>query len=80
MQKFIAIDIGAETGRVIVGDVSKMETIYRFPNNFVRVSDSIFWDILGVFNEIKKGLKKAFKKYSNKIVSIVFFWMMMVTF
>jgi len=70
MQKFIAIDIGAETGRVIVGDVSKMETIYRFPNNFVRVSDSIFWDILGVFNEIKKGLKKAFKKYSNKIVSI----------
>lgn len=70
MQKFIAIDIGAETGRVIVGDVSKMETIYRFPNNFVRVKDSIFWDILGIFNEIKKGLKEAFKKYSDQIVSI----------
>jgi len=70
MQKFIAVDIGAETGRVIVGDVSKMEIIYRFPNNLVRVKDSIFWDILGIFNEIKKGLKKAFKKYSNQIVSI----------
>ena len=70
MQKFIAIDIGAETGRVIVGDVSKMEIIYRFPNNLVRVKDSIFWDILGIFNEIKKGLKKAFKKYPNQIVSI----------
>ena len=70
MQKFIAIDIGAETGRVIVGDVSKMEIIYRFSNNFVRVKDSIFWDILGIFNEIKKGLKKAFKKYPNQIVSI----------
>jgi len=70
MQKFIAIDIGAETGRVIVGDVSKMEIIYRFPNNFVRVKDSIFWDILGIFNEIKKGLKKAFKKYPDQIVSI----------
>jgi len=69
MQKFIAIDIGAETGRVIVGDVSKMEIIYRFPNNLVRVKDSIFWDILGIFNEIKKGLKKAFKKYPNQIVS-----------
>ena len=69
MQKFIAIDIGAETGRVIVGDVSKMEIIYRFSNNFVRVKDSIFWDILGIFNEIKKGLKKAFKKYPNQIVS-----------
>jgi len=70
MQKFIAIDIGAETGRVIVGDVSKMEIIYRFPNNLVRIKDSIFWDILGIFNEIKKGLKKAFNKYPNQIVSI----------
>ncbi len=70
MQKFIAIDIGAETGRVIVGDLSKMEIIYRFPNHLVRVKDSIFWDILGIFNEIKKGLKKAFEKYPNQIVSI----------
>jgi len=70
MQKFIAIDIGAETGRVIVGDVSKMEIIYRFPNNFVRVKDSIFWDILGIFNEIKRGLKEAFKKYPNQVISI----------
>jgi len=70
MKKFIAIDIGAETGRVIVGDVSKMEIIYRFPNHLVRVKDSIFWDILGIFNEIKKGLKKAFEKYPNQIVSI----------
>lgn len=70
MQKFIAIDIGAETGRVIVGDASKMEIVYRFPNNLVRVKDSIFWDILGIFNEIKKGLKKAFKKYPEHIVSI----------
>jgi len=70
MQKFIAIDIGAETGRVIVGDLSKVETIYRFSNNLVRIKDSIFWDILGIFNEIKKGLKKAFKKYPNQIMSI----------
>jgi len=42
MEKFVAIDLGAETGRAIVGDVSKMGTIYRFPNNLVRVKDSIF--------------------------------------
>lgn len=70
MKKFVAIDLGAESGRVIVGDLSKMEIIYRFPNNLVRVKDSIFWDILGIFNEIKKGLKEAFKKYPNQIVSI----------
>ena len=70
MEKFVAIDLGAETGRVIVGDVSKTEIIYRFPNNLVRVKDSIFWDILGIFNEIKKGLKEAFKKYPDQILSI----------
>jgi len=70
VKKFVAIDLGAESGRVIVGDLSKMEIIYRFPNHLVRVKDSIFWDILGIFNEIKKGLKKAFKKYPHQIVSI----------
>ncbi|HZK40748.1 MAG TPA: rhamnulokinase family protein [Atribacterota bacterium] len=70
MEKFVAIDLGAESGRVIVGDLSKIEIIYRFPNHLIRVKDSIFWDILGIFNEIKKGLKKAFKKYPNQIVSM----------
>jgi rhamnulokinase len=70
MEKFVAIDLGAESGRVIVGDLSKMEIIYRFPNHLARVKDSLFWDILGIFNEIKKGLKEAFKKYPNQIVSI----------
>ena len=70
MEKYVAIDLGAESGRVIVGNLSKIETIYRFPNNLVRIKDSIFWDILGIFNEIKKGLKKAFNKYPNQIISI----------
>jgi rhamnulokinase len=70
MQKFLAIDIGAESGRVIVGNISKMEIMHRFPNNLIRVKGSIFWDILGIFNEIKKGLKKAFKKYTDQIASI----------
>jgi len=70
VKKFVAIDLGAESGRVIVGNLSKMEIIYRFPNHLVRVKDSIFWDILGIFNEIKKGLKEAFKKYPHQIVSI----------
>ncbi|HER25121.1 MAG TPA: rhamnulokinase [Candidatus Atribacteria bacterium] len=70
MKKFVAIDLGAESGRVIVGDLSKMELVHRFPNYLVRIKDSIFWDILGLFNEIKKGLKKAFKKYPHQIASI----------
>jgi len=70
MQKFIAVDLGAESGRVIVGDVSEMEIVHRFPNNPVRIKDSIYWDILNIFTQVKRGLKIAFKKYSDKIVSI----------
>jgi len=49
MQKFIAIDLGAESGRIIVGDVSGMEIVHCFPNKPVRIKDSICWDILNVF-------------------------------
>ena len=61
---YIAIDIGASSGRHIVCDVvnEKMELkeIYRFPNNPTRNNDgSLIWDINYLFKEIKNGLKKA---------------------
>ena len=68
--KYVAIDLGAESGRIIVGDVSAFEVIHRFPNYPVKVKDSIYWDILGIFTEIKKGLRKAFSMYEGEIKSI----------
>ena len=62
MKKYIAVDLGAESGRVIVGDVSRIDVVYRFLNRPVRVGENIFWDILAIFTEIKEGLKKAFGK------------------
>jgi len=47
-----------------------MEIVHRFPNKPVRIKDSIYWDILNIFTQVKKGLKIAFKKYPNQIVSI----------
>jgi len=49
MQKFIAIDLGAENVREIMGAVSEMEAIHRFPNKSVRIKDTIYWDILNIF-------------------------------
>ncbi|MEW5816764.1 MAG: rhamnulokinase family protein [Spirochaetota bacterium] len=70
MEKFIAIDLGAESGRIIVGDVRQIEVILRFPNNPVRLLDSIFWDMPAIYTEIKKGLKEAFSKYQGEIAGI----------
>jgi len=69
-QYHIAVDLGAETGRVIVGNLKSNRIVYRFPNQPVRVKDSIFWDLLRLFSEIKKGIKEAVKNFPDQISSI----------
>jgi rhamnulokinase len=70
MSKYAAVDLGAESGRIVVGNVREIEEVYRFENQPVRIGDSIFWDVLGIYTQIKSGLKKAFKAYPNQIESI----------
>lgn len=74
MSKHIALDIGAESGRVIVGIVDKgkleLDEVYRFSNGVVQVGDSLHWDVLHIWDEIKKGLRKAAEKYGADLRSI----------
>lgn len=62
-EKYAAIDLGASSGRVIVGEIAggslSLAEVHRFPNGPVKSGDSLFWDIDGLFREIKTGLKKA---------------------
>ncbi len=69
-QYHIAVDLGAETGRVIVGNLESNRIVYRFSNQPVRVKESIFWDLLGLFSEIKKGIKEAVRNFPDQITSI----------
>jgi len=61
--KFIAIDMGASSGRVIefnfIDGKLDMDIIHRFTNGTVKDEDSYVWDIEYLFNEIIKGLKLA---------------------
>ena len=70
MKKYIAVDLGASNGRVIVGNLEGFEVTARFPTWNIRLGKSVFWDILAIFNEIKKGIKEAVKLYGDEIVSI----------
>ena len=70
MGKYAAVDLGAESGRVIVGDVRAIEEVYRFENQPVRIGNSIFWDVLGIYSQIKQGLKAAFRRHPRGIRSI----------
>lgn len=70
MAKYIAVDLGASNGRVIVGDVSGFEVTNRFVTRNEMLLHESHWDITYIFSEIKKGLKIAFEKYGGEIVSI----------
>lgn len=62
-QYYLAIDIGASSGRHILGwlEDGKMylEEIYRFKNGAEKCGDKLVWNHKGLFNSIVEGLKKC---------------------
>lgn len=54
---FLAVDLGAESGRVIAGNLERFEVVHRFGNIPVRTGDSLHWNILGLYEEIKAGIR-----------------------
>ena len=71
---FLAIDLGAESGRVIAGlwngKTLQIEEVHRFQNGPVHLADSLRWDILRIWGEIQNGLTLAGRKYGKSITSI----------
>ncbi len=67
MKYYLAIDIGATSGRHIVGwlEDGKLCTdeVHRFPNGMDRVDGHLIWDTDRLFKEVKAGIKNAFAKY-----------------
>lgn len=59
----LAIDLGAESGRLMLGTLADgratLEELHRFPNTPLRAGESWHWDISTLFNEVKVGLRKA---------------------
>jgi rhamnulokinase len=74
MSKFLAFDLGAESGRAVIGhledDRLQLEEIHRFPNGPVQVLDSLHWDVLRLWSEIKHGLGLAAKAHGDDLVSV----------
>jgi rhamnulokinase len=61
--RYAAIDLGAESGRVVVGAFDgshlALEEIHRFPNVPVTVGGTLHWDALRLWGDIAAGLRKA---------------------
>ena len=60
---YLAIDIGASSGRHILGYIENdrlcLEEIYRFDNNIKKENGTLIWDIENLFSEVKAGIAKC---------------------
>ena len=65
MTNYLAIDLGAESGRTILGTLVDKKLVlsetHRFPNQPVRLPDGLHWDIIRLWAEIKTGIAKTVK-------------------
>lgn len=63
MNYYLAVDIGASSGRHILGYTEgtkiKLEEIYRFENGMTKKEDKLLWDTNHLFREIINGMKKC---------------------
>lgn len=62
-KRVLAFDFGASSGRAIIGDYDgekiTLQEIHRFSNDPVIVGDTMYWDTLRLFFEMKQGMVKA---------------------
>ncbi len=63
MSHYLAFDLGAESGRAILGTLAggrlEIEELHRFPNTPVRIFEALYWDTLRLWHEILHGLALA---------------------
>ena len=74
VKKYIAVDLGAESGRVMLGSVSAdkliLDEIHRFSNGPIEQDGSLRWDFNKLLSEVKAGIGKAAKTAGTGISGI----------
>jgi rhamnulokinase len=74
MARFLTFDLGAESGRAIVGQIESdrldLEVLHRFSNEPVQAGDSLHWNSGKLFEEIRTGLKLCAEKHGARIDGI----------
>src|SRR5947208_11495087 len=74
-RKFLAFDLGAESGRALLGTIEGGERLslaekHRFPNPNGRMNGHLHWNLLGQWEELKAGLRKAASGKMTKLDGI----------
>jgi rhamnulokinase len=72
--KSLAVDLGATSGRVILGELEEgvltLDELHRFANTPVQLPTGLYWDTLRLFHEIRRGLAIAGRERKLQIDAI----------
>jgi rhamnulokinase len=64
-----AVDLGASSGRVMLGrvgaDVLELTEVARFRNGAVQLPDGLYWDVLGLYLDILAGVRAAARRAAD---------------
>ena len=64
-----AVDLGASSGRVVLGrvgpDVLELTEVARFRNGPVRLPDGLYWDVLGLYVDVLAGVRTAAREAAH---------------
>ncbi len=71
---FLAFDLGAESGRAVLGRFDgqqlSLKEKHRFANSPTRIHDSLHWNALYLFNEMKHGLAQAVNELDGELAAL----------
>jgi rhamnulokinase len=74
VRSYAAVDLGASSGRVMVGRVTpdslELAEAHRFPNRPVRVQEGLRWDVLGLYAGVLDGLRAAGAAAGGRLDSV----------
>lgn len=72
--RYVAVDLGAESGRVQLGTLAggrvKLEEIHRFVNGPVQLPGGLHWDVLGIHREVLAGIAASARRADGPIDGI----------
>ncbi len=73
-RRFLAADLGAESGRVVAGTLEEgrlsLEEIHRFPNRPVQVHGTLHWDVLNLYGNVLEGMRTFAQQYGAEVDGI----------
>ncbi len=71
---YLAVDLGAESGRVMAGrfdgSTVALEQMHRFPNVSINLGGTLRWNLPGLWSEIQNGLSNAAAQFNGAAVSV----------